>query len=42
LIDTKGMIRFKNVRGDKLDDALGQLLIEIGVKPAQVPRSAEL
>jgi hypothetical protein len=42
LIDTKGVIRFKSVRGDSLDDALGQLLIEIGVKPAEIPKTAEL
>ena len=32
VLDAKGVIRFKNVRGDALDDALETLLAEMGVK----------
>jgi len=30
LIDAKGVIRYKNVRGEKLDDAIEKLLAEAG------------
>ena len=32
LIDAKGKIRYKNVRGDELDDAIENLLEEAGHK----------
>jgi len=30
VIDQKGVIRFKNVRGEKMDEAVDQLLAEMG------------
>ncbi len=30
VLDAKGVIRFKNVRGEKMDEAVNQLLAEMG------------
>jgi len=33
VIDSAGRIRFKNVRGESLDAALEELMVEVGVAP---------
>ncbi|MBK7644329.1 MAG: hypothetical protein IPJ19_15010 [Planctomycetes bacterium] len=41
VLDAKGVIRFKNVRGEEMDKAVDQLIAEAKAAPAEKPKSGE-